>query len=91
MNKSELVAAVAEATAQSKTVTNEFVDAFLSTVSASIADGEDVVLVGFGTFYRASRKATTGRNPQTGEPLQIPAAKLPKFRAGKKFKEEVNN
>ena len=65
-------------------------DAFVEAVSSSLQKGEDVSLVGFGTFTVSERAARTGRNPQTGAEIKIPATKVPKFRAGKKLKDAVN-
>ena len=89
MNKSELIKAIADATETSQASVNELINALTDVITKAVANDNDVVLTGFGKFYRASRKATTGRNPQTGAEIQIPAAKLPKFKAGKKFKDEV--
>ena len=89
MNKSELVYAVAGATDMSKATALKVVDAFIDAVQKSLRAGDDVVLVGFGTFTTVAREARTGRNPQTGKPLQIAAAITPKFRAGKNLKDAV--
>ena len=91
MNKNDLIAAVADATGQSKADAGRCVDAVLDAVSGSLAGGTEVRLVGFGTFSVANRAATTGRNPRTGEAIQIPASKVPKFKAGKALKDAVNN
>lgn len=90
MNKNELIAAVAEKTGQAKSDAGVCVDAVLDSVSKALKDGDDVRLVGFGTFSVALRKASSGRNPRTGEPIQIPASKQPKFKAGKALKDTVN-
>ena len=90
MNKQDLVAKVAETTDISKTKAAEAVDAVIDAIKASLKKGDDVRLVGFGTFSVSARAATTGRNPRTGEPINIPASKQPKFKAGKELKEEVN-
>lgn len=66
------------------------VDAVLDSIAGSLSSGKEVRLVGFGTFSVASRAATTGRNPRTGEAIQIPASKQPKFKAGKGLKDSVN-
>ena len=66
-------------------------DAVFSNISGSLKNGNEVRLVGFGTFLVSNRAATTGRNPRTGESIQIPAKKVPKFRAGKVLKSTVNN
>ncbi len=90
MNKQELVAQVAKSADISKTKAAEAVDAVIASIKASLKKGNDVRLVGFGTFSVAKRAATTGRNPRTGEPIKIPASKQPKFKAGKELKEAVN-
>lgn len=90
MNKKELIEAVAEATDQSKKVAGDLVDAFISTVQGAVTNGDRVSLPGFGTFERRQRSARTARNPRTGEPIQIAAAKVPAFKAGSAFKASVN-
>ena len=90
MSKAKLIKDVANITGASQQKVNEFLNAFIQVVQDSVANDEPVTLVGFGTFCRTHRKATTGRNPKTGEPIQIKAANQPKFRAGKGFKEAVN-
>ncbi len=90
MNKQELVAKVAEGADISKAKAAQAVDAVIEAVKTSLKKGDDVRLVGFGTFTVAKRAATTGRNPRTGEPIKIPASKQPKFKAGKELKEAVN-
>ncbi len=90
MNKNDLVAAVASAADLSKTDATKAVDSVFDQVTAALQSGDDVRLVGFGTFSVADRKATTGRNPRTGEAIQIPASKQPKFKAGKALKDAVN-
>lgn len=90
MNKSDLVSAIAESADISKQSANNALNAFMDTVSATLAKGDDVTLVGFGTFSVKSRPARTGRNPQTGEELQIAASKAPNFKAGKSLKDQVN-
>lgn len=89
MNKSELIQAIADEAELSKHNAAEFVDAFISVVTQELKDGNDVTLVGFGAFYVGERSERQGRNPKTGEPLTIAAAKTPKFRAGKLLKEAV--
>lgn len=89
MNKTELVAAIANEAGISKKDAEAAVNVFTSTVTRVVADGDKVALVGFGTFETAERAARTGRNPQTGETISIPAATVPKFKAGKAFKEAV--
>jgi len=90
MNKQDLVSNVAETADISKTKAAAAVDAVIGAIKASLKKGDDVRLVGFGTFSVANRAATTGRNPRTGEPIKIPASKQPKFKAGKELKEAVN-
>lgn len=87
MNKSELVEAIAKMTTQTKTDTERTLDAFIEIVGKNIKKKEGVKLVGFGTFAVSNRKARIGRNPQTGEEIQIPARKVPVFRPGKELKE----
>ncbi len=90
MNKQDLVSKVAASADMSKQKAASAVDAVIEAIKGSLKSGEDVRLVGFGTFSVSDRAATTGRNPRTGEPLQIPASKQPKFKAGKELKEAVN-
>ncbi len=90
MNKNDLVAAVADSSGLSKADAAKAVDAVFDSITGSLKGGSEVRLVGFGTFSVADRKATTGRNPRTGEAIQIPASKQPKFKAGKGLKEAVN-
>lgn len=90
MNKQDLVAKVAESADISKQKAASAVDAVIEAIKGSLKKGDDVRLVGFGTFSVSDRAATTGRNPRTGEPIKIPASKQPKFKAGKELKEAVN-
>ncbi len=90
MNKNDLIASVADSSGLSKADAGRAVDAMTASISSALAGGTDVRLVGFGTFSVANRKATTGRNPRTGEAIQIPASKQPKFKAGKALKQAVN-
>ena len=90
MNKSEFVAAVAESSSLSKADAERAVDAFINTVSTQLKTGGEVRLVGFGTFEVRNRDASEGRNPRTGETIKIKASKLPRFKAGKALKDEVN-
>ncbi len=89
MNKNELVAAVAEAADLSKRDAGSAVDATLAAIESAMAKGEEVRLVGFGTFLVAKRAASKGRNPQTGAEIDIPASNQPKFKAGKALKDAV--
>ena len=91
MNKNDLIAAVAGATDMSKADSTKAVDGVLEAVTGSLKSGNEVRLVGFGTFSVADRAASTGRNPRTGESIQIPASKQPKFKAGKALKDAVNS
>ena len=90
MNKTELIDAVAEGADISKAAATRAVDTMLDSISKSLAKGDQVTLVGFGTFSVKERAARTGRNPRTGEPIDIPAAKVPGFKAGKALKDAVN-
>ena len=90
MNKNDLIAKVADSADISKADAGKAVDAVFDAVTGELAGGGDVRLVGFGTFSVAQRKATKGRNPRTGEEIDIPASKQPKFKAGKGLKDSVN-
>ena len=90
MNRTELVAAMAEKTQLSKKDTDLALKAFIDVVSEEMQKGEKVQLVGFGTFEVSERAAREGRNPQTGETMTISASKSPKFKAGKALKDLVN-
>lgn len=89
MNKSELVAQVAEKTGQPIKVVNGVVDAIFEAITDSVAKGDPVAFVGFGTFSRVERPARVGRNPKTGESMAIAAAAAPKFSPGSTFKAKV--
>lgn len=86
MNKAELVQAIVEKTGLSKKDADMAVKAFTETVIEEVAAGGNVQLVGFGTFMQSERAARQGRNPQSGESIRIPATKVPKFKAGRLFK-----
>jgi DNA-binding protein HU-beta len=90
MNKSELVDAVADHADLTRAAAARAVDAVLSNVTTALKQGDQVTLVGFGTFEVRSRKARTGRNPKTGEEIEIKASKSPTFKAGKALKDAVN-
>lgn len=90
MNKSELIKAIYKKTPATKDSIAQIVDAFTTVVAEELAKGGEVALVGFGTFKVSDRAARTGRNPKTGEELQIAASKVPTFKAGKALKEAVN-
>ena len=90
MNKNDLVSAVASGTGMSKADSAKAVEGVFDAISGALSSGGDVRIVGFGTFSVVNRKATTGRNPRTGQAIQIPASKQPKFKAGKGLKDAVN-
>jgi DNA-binding protein HU-beta len=90
MNKNDLVAEVADATGLTKADAAKAVDAVLDSITNSLKKGDEVRLVGFGTFTVSTRAASEGRNPRTGEAIKIPASKRPKFSAGKALKDAVN-
>ena len=90
MNKNDLVAAVASRSGLSKADTAKAVDGVIDSITSSLSGGTEVRLVGFGTFSVSRRAATTGRNPRSGERIQIPASNQPKFKAGKALKSAVN-
>ncbi len=90
MNKTELVSLVAQKAQISKESAADAVDATFSGITSALSSGDTVRIVGFGNFQVAHRKASNGRNPRTGEPIQIPASEIPKFKAGKALKEAVN-
>jgi DNA-binding protein HU-beta len=90
MNKGELVAKIAEGTDISKASAGRALDSSISSITEELANGGEVTLVGFGTYKVNDRAARTGRNPQTGAEIQISAAKVPTFKAGKALKDAVN-
>ncbi|MBT48459.1 MAG: DNA-binding protein HU [Citromicrobium sp.] len=90
MNKNELIGAVAESCGLSKTDASNAVEGVFDSIQKALANGDEVRLVGFGTFSVAKRKASTGRNPRTGEPMEIKASNQPKFKADKGLKDAVN-
>ncbi len=89
MKKSDIVAKVAESTGLSKKDSEKALTAVLNTISEALAAGEKVQLIGFGTFDVKERAARTGRNPRTKETIEIPASKIPQFKAGKELKDAV--
>ena len=91
MNKTELVAAVAAKTGQTKKAAEESIAATLQVITGELAEGGTVQLIGFGTFAVKNRAARTTRNPRTGEPIQLPALKAPAFKAGKALKDAVRD
>lgn len=90
MNRTELVAAIAEKTDLTQKVTEKILAAILATVKETVACGDKVQLIGFGTFEARKRNARTGKNPATGEAINIPETIVPAFKAGKSFKDIVN-
>ena len=90
MNKNDLIGVVADKTGLSKADSTNAIDCVFDAISDSLKSGEEVRLVGFGTFTVSHRRASEGRNPRTGEKIQIPASKQPKFKAGKSLKDAVN-
>ena len=90
MNKTELIAAVAEKAEIKKKDAEKAVSAVIDTIIEKVADGEEIRIVGFGTFERRERKERTGSDPRTNEKITIPASKVPAFKAGKAFKDAVD-
>ncbi|MCP5325840.1 MAG: HU family DNA-binding protein [Oceanospirillaceae bacterium] len=90
MNKSELIDAIAASADIPKAAAGRALDATIEAITTALKDGDQVVLVGFGTFAVKERAARTGRNPQTGAPIDIAAAKVPSFKPGKALKDAVN-
>jgi DNA-binding protein HU-beta len=91
MNKSDIIAIVASTSDLSKADAEKAVDATFYEIQKALATGDDVRLIGFGSFSVTPRAASTGRNPRTGEPIEIAASKQPKFSAGKALKDALNN
>ena len=90
MTKAELVTSIAEKTGLTKKDSEKALAAFVDTVTETLAKGDSIQLVGFGTFEVSERAAREGRNPQTGETMEIKASKTPKFKAGKALKDMMN-
>jgi len=90
MNKNDLIATVAERTGQSKALASDAVEATFDAITKALKSGDEVKIIGFGNFTVSMRAASTGRNPRTGETIQIAASKSPKFKAGKGLKDAVN-
>ncbi|OGT06166.1 MAG: DNA-binding protein HU [Gammaproteobacteria bacterium GWF2_41_13] len=90
MNKGEMIKAIADAADLSLNKAGEILDTMLETIVKALSKDQEVTLIGFGTFKLSKRSARKGRNPLTGETIQIAAKKLPIFKAGKKFKDAVN-
>ena len=89
MNKAELIEAVAQATQKTKVDIELVLNQALDVIKQTVKQGDDVTLIGFGTFTQSQRKARAGRNPQTGAEITIPAMTVPKFRAGREFKDAL--
>lgn len=89
MNKAELVEKIALKTQVTKAQSELILDAALEVITKTVSKGDEVKLVGFGTFSQIARKSRTGRNPKTGESVKIPGSRVPRFRPGKEFKEKV--
>ncbi|HEX7876561.1 MAG TPA: HU family DNA-binding protein [Sphingobium sp.] len=90
MNKQDLISAVAESSGLSKSDASKAVEGVFDSITGALKKGDEVRLVGFGTFSVSQRKASTGRNPRTGETMTIKASAQPKFKAGKGLKDSVN-
>ncbi len=90
MNKAQLVEQLASEVSITKADCERLIDTMIETIKKTVKKGDDLTLVGFGTFTRSKRKARTGRNPQTGEAIKVPACTVPKFRPGKAFKDFLN-
>ena len=90
MNIADLVNSISEKTGLTKSKTNEVVDAFVSSITESLKSGEKVTLVGFGTFATTKKEARKGRNPKTGETIEIPSKTVAKFKAGSELSKSVN-
>ena len=90
MKKTELIAAVAEQTGLSKKDAEKALNATIDTIIKAVAEGDKIQLTGFGTFEQRQRNARTGVDPRTGNSIEIPASKVPAFKAGKAFKDIVN-
>ena len=91
MNKQDLVNRVADATGLARNDASRAIDALLDTITEALARGEEVRLVGFGNFVAGVRKASTGRNPRTGEPMDLAESVVPKFRVGRNLKDACNH
>ncbi len=89
MNKAQLIEVVAKAANVTKVDAENVLNAALDSIKKSVKKGEDVTLIGFGTFTKSKRQARSGRNPQTGKEIKIPAMTVPKFRAGREFKDAI--
>lgn len=90
MNKNDLIGAVADSSGLTRSDATKAVEGVFDAIAGALKGGDEVRLVGFGTFSVAKRKASTGRNPRTGEPMEIKASSQPKFKPGKGLKDAVN-
>lgn len=90
MNKAQLIEIVAEKTKATKTQTEQILDATLKAIQETLKKGDEVKLVGFGTFSKSARKSRQGRNPKTGETVKIPSSYVPRFKPGKDLKDALN-
>ena len=90
MNKADLINSLSEKTGLTKTKTNEVVDALITTITETLKSGDKVTLVGFGTFNTTQRNSRKGRNPKTGEVIEIPSKKVARFKAGSELTKKVN-
>jgi len=91
VNREELIETIAQETGETKAASERFLTSFLNTVQTRVAAGDRVALLGFGTFEVSNTAARTGRNPATGDAIEIPAKRRPKFKAGKQFAAKVQN
>ncbi len=91
MNKSDLIDVIVESAGVSKVIAGKTLDKLLESITRALKEGQDVALIGFGTYKVNDRKARTGRNPKTGETLQIPASKVVVFKVGKALKDAVQS
>lgn len=89
MNKAQLIESVSKVTKLTKVDAEMVINAALDSIKKSVKKGDDVTLIGFGTFTKTKRKARIGRNPQTGKEIKIPAMTVPKFRPGREFKDAI--
>ena len=90
MNKAQLIELVASKTKSTKIQSEQFIDATLEIIQKTVANGDEVKLVGFGSFQCQMRKSRNGRNPKTGETVKIPGSRVPRFKPGKDFKDRCN-
>ena len=90
MNKADLISAISDRSGMEKSKVEAFLNSFIGVVEDTVAKGESIQLIGFGTFELRRREARVGRNPKTGENLNIPASNVPVFKVGKNFKDAVN-